>query len=347
MSTSILTGPPAPVPADRAGERPAPAGSPPGTGRVLWLTWRQSRTAVLLMALLMVVAALLLVALHVLLQDRIELMHQTDCYHPKSWDELGCRIQAGRVEMLSRIFTDVVQPAVTAVPVLLGMFLGGPLLAQEYERGTLRLVLAQSVTPRRWLAARLAVPGAVVLLLSAVLSGLTSWVWWTDVVHNPVAFDPPFQAFTYPVLGVAPVVWSLFGLALGVLVGQLLRRTVAAVLVSGAVVAGAHAVVAALRPYFWPRVSMEQPYNNLMSGFVQPTNAWLVDRGVVLADGTRLTDAECVNASEACGVARTSWGTFHPVSDLVPVQLVEAGLLLVLTALVVAVVFRRLTRAGN
>ncbi|MFE6869373.1 hypothetical protein ACFVFS_22825 [Kitasatospora sp. NPDC057692] len=347
MSTSTLTGPPAPVPADRAGERPAPAGSSRGTGRVFWLIWRQSRAAVRLMVILTVLAALLLLALHVLLQDRIELMHQTDCYQPRSWEDLGCRVQAGRVEMLSRMFTDVLQPAVTAVPVLLGMFLGGPLLAQEYERGTLRMVLAQSVTPRRWLAVRLAVPGAAVLLLSAALSVLTSWVWWSDIVHNPVAFDPPFQAFTYPVLGVAPVVWSLFGLALGVLVGQLVRRTVAAVLVSGAVVAVAHAVVVAVRPYFWPRVSMEQPYDNLMSGFVQPANAWLVEQGVVLPDGTRLTAAECVDASGACATAQASWGQFHPVSDLVPVQLVEAGLLLVLTALVVAVVFRRLTRAGS
>ncbi len=297
-------------------------------------------------AILIVLVSAVLIAMHVLIQDRIVAMQQTSCYTPASWDRIECRIQLGRVEMLSRMFTDILQPAVTAVPVLIGMFLGGPLLAQEYERGTVRLVLTQSVGPRRWLLTRLAVPGVTVLVATAVLAALTSWVWWSDIFHGPVAFDPPFQGFTYPVLGLAPVAWSLFGLALGLLVGQLLRRTVAAVLVSGVVVALAQAVMVAWRPFFWPLVEEEQPYNRMMSGFVQPADSWVVERGVVLADGTRMTDGECFESASVCNEAPTSWGQYHPVSHLVPIQLVEAGLLLVLTALVVTVVLRRFTRAG-
>ncbi|WP_380284395.1 ABC transporter permease subunit [Kitasatospora purpeofusca] len=346
MSTSTLTGPAAPVPADRTVDRPAAARPSRGSRGVLWLVWRQSRAAVRTMVLLVVPVAVLLVVLHVLLQDRTELFDRSGCVDAKEWD-LGCQVQFGRIEMLRRAFTDLLQPAVTALPVLLGMFLGGPLLAQEYERGTLRLVLAQSVSPARWLAIRLAVPGLAVVLLSAPLSALMSWVWWSDIVHGPAAtFDPPFQGFTYPVLGVMPVAWSLFGLALGVLVGQVLRRTVPAVLVSGAAVALAHTVVMALRPYFWPMVEAEQSFNDRLGGFHQPTNAWLVEHGVVLADGTRLTHDACTDAPGVCAAAPTSWGQYHPVSHLVPVQFVEAGLLLVLTAGVVALVFRRLTRSG-
>ncbi|MER5353734.1 ABC transporter permease subunit [Kitasatospora sp. NPDC002551] len=346
MSTSTLTGPPAP--AGRTAGRPAAARRSRGPRGVFWLSWQQSRVAVRTMAIPAVLTALILVALHFLIQDRAELMARTGCEPSGEWT-LECRVQYGRLEMLLRMFTDILQPAITAVPILLGTFLGGPLLAQEYERGTLRMVLAQSVGPGRWLAARLAVPAAAVLLLSTVVAALTSWVWWSDIVHSRGAFgafDPPFQGFTYPVLGVAPVAWSLFGLALGVLVGQLLRRTVAAVLVSGAAVALAHTAMIMLRPHLWPVVEREQPYNDTLGGFRQPTNAWLVEHGVVLADGTRMTSDACMASSEVCSAAPTSWGQYHPVSHLVPIQLVEAGLLLALTAVVVVVVFRRLTRAG-
>ncbi|MEV6976333.1 hypothetical protein [Kitasatospora sp. NPDC093806] len=343
MSASTLTSPAAPAAADR----PAAAAPPARRIRgVWWLTWRQTRVTARTVGILLLLAVVALVAFHFLHQELVERVRQSNCYPAGRWSDTGCWVRVGRVEMLGRAFTDIVQPAVTAVPVLLGMFLGGPLLAQEYERGTVRMVLAQSVTPRRWLAARLAVPGAVVLVSTGVLAVLTSWVWWADIIHGPVVFDPPFQGFTYSVLGPIPVVWSLFAVALGVLVGQLLRRTVAAVLVSGVLVAVAHAVVFALRPYFYPMVEQELPYDRMMGGFMQPANAWLVERGVVLADGTRLTEDACTSSAADCSEAVLSWGRFHPVSHLVPIQLVEAGLLLALTALILFVVFRRLTRAG-
>ncbi|MFF7592304.1 ABC transporter permease [Kitasatospora purpeofusca] len=349
MSTSTLSGPATPsgpaAPAATNGVS-APARRRRGPSGALWLVLHQNRAAIRSVAILLVLVSAVLIAMHVLIQDRIGVMRQDSCYTPASWERIECRIQFGRVEMLSRMFTDILQPAVTAVPLLIGMFLGGPLLAQEYERGTVRLVLTQSVTPRRWLLTRLAVPGATVLVATAVLSALTSWVWWSDIYHGPVAFDPPFQGFTYPVLGLAPVAWSLFGLVLGVLVGQLLRRTVAAVLVSGVAVALAQAVMVTWRPFFWPLVEEEQPYNNMMGGFVKPAGAWLVEDGVVRADGTRLMRDQCFEAASSCDQAPTSWGQYHPVSHLVPIQLVEAGLLLALTAVVVTVVLRRLTRAG-
>ncbi|MFE7559273.1 ABC transporter permease subunit [Kitasatospora sp. NPDC057500] len=344
MSTSTLTGPPAPAPADRAPGGPVTARRSRGPRGVLWLSWRQSRLSVWMMTVSAILAVVLLIVLHFLIQDRTGLLERTGC-DGVDWT-LECRDRYRRLETLTWIFANGLQPAVAAVPVLLGAFLGGPLLAQEYERGTLRLVLAQSVGPARWLAARLAVPGAVVLLLSSVLAGLTSWVWWSDILYSRAAFEPPFRGFTYPVLGVVPVAWPLFGLALGVLVGQLLRRTVAAVLASGVAMALAHAGMIALRPHLWPAVVEVQSRRPNLGGFYQPTNAWLLDQGAVLADGTRMTDADCSNAIEVCNAAPASWGRYHPVSHFIPIQLVEAGILLALTVVIVAVVFRRFTRAA-
>lgn len=197
MSTSTLSGPatpPHPAAPSTANGDSAPARRRRGPSGTLWLVLHQNRAAIRSVAILLVLVSVVLVAMHVLIQDRIGAMQRTSCYTPASWERIECRIQLGRVEMLSRMFTDILQPAVTAVPVLIGMFLGGPLLAQEYERGTVRLVLTQSVSPRRWLLTRLAVPGATVLVATAVLAALTSWVWWSDIFHGPVAFDPRSRA---------------------------------------------------------------------------------------------------------------------------------------------------------
>ncbi|MGW3233295.1 hypothetical protein [Kitasatospora sp. NPDC001095] len=165
-----------------------------------------------------------------------------------------------------------------------------------------------------------------------------TWVWWTDIVHGPVAFDPPFQALTYPALGLAPVAWSLFALALGVLVGQLVRRTVPAMLLTGALVAVAHGLVLWARPFLYPAVDRVADLRT-----TQPTNSWLLDRGVVLPDGTRVSTSACsFHFSTDCDGASASWLRYHPADHLVPIQLVEAGILLTLTALLLLTVFRRI-----
>ena len=51
-------------------------------------------------------------------------------------------------------------PLALAVPGLIGMFWGAPLVAREFETGTFRLAWTQGVTRTRWLAAKLAIAGA-------------------------------------------------------------------------------------------------------------------------------------------------------------------------------------------
>ena len=48
-----------------------------------------------------------------------------------------------------------------AVPALLGIFWGAPLVARELETGTYRLAWTQGVTRKRWLAAKLGLVGLV------------------------------------------------------------------------------------------------------------------------------------------------------------------------------------------
>ncbi|MFD5467246.1 ABC transporter permease [Kitasatospora sp. NPDC127059] len=334
MSTDILT--------DPAKTTPAPAGRErTGTLRMrglLWLTFRQSRFTLWMLSALVALLAADLLWIHIVSHHIVGVLRQTGCYSPESWDSPRCWALLSPINQPNYWFTSVLQPAVTAVPLLIGVFIGAPLLAQEHERGTIRLIRAQSVSPVRWLVARLTGPGLAVLAATGVLASLMTWVWWTDIVHGPVAFDPPFQFFTYPALGLAPIAWSLFALALGVLVGQLVRRTLPAMFLTGALVAITHGLIHWARPSFHPTVDVVAPLRAM-----QPTNAWLVDVQTVLADGSRVSTAKCAG-EHRCDGATGTWLSYHPSGDLVPIQLVETGILLVLTALALTAVFRLIRR---
>jgi hypothetical protein len=64
------------------------------------------------------------------------------------------------------------------LPVVLGVLVGGPLLAREFEQGTHRLAWTQSVTRGRWLAARLALAaGLVAVPVVAIPLNLAAQSW--------------------------------------------------------------------------------------------------------------------------------------------------------------------------
>ncbi|MFD1930827.1 MULTISPECIES: hypothetical protein [Nonomuraea] len=110
-------------------------------------------------------------------------------------------------------------------PALIGVFWGAPLLGREFERGTHQLVWTQGVSPRRWLAIKLAVLGGAVALGGLAMSAMVSaWrpLFRTDTFGNVGIFN---------MLGVEPVAWWVFALMLGTAAGAVLRRTLPAMAV--------------------------------------------------------------------------------------------------------------------
>ncbi|WP_316525591.1 ABC transporter permease [Kitasatospora brasiliensis] len=329
MSTTVLP--------DRVAATPAVSATPALRG-LFWLAIRQNRLLLWVLGALLALVVADLAWIHLSMRHIVDNLQQAGCESSSSWSDKNCWNLVSPLHYPTFWYTDILQPAVTAVPLLIGVFIGAPLLAQEHERGTIRLIRAQSVSPIRWLAVRLAVPGLAVLAVSGVLATLMTWVWWTDIVHGSGAFDPPFQFFTYPVLGLAPIAWSLFALALGVLVGQLIRRTLPAMVLTGALVAAIHGLVLWARPSLYPAVDRVAALRT-----TEPTNSWLLDRGIVLADGSRVSTSACgFSFSTDCDDATASWLRYHPADHLVPVQLVETGLLLTLTLLLLLAAFRRI-----
>jgi hypothetical protein len=128
--------------------------------------------------------------------------------------------------------------ALLVLPVLLGVFVGAPLLARELESGTFRFAWTQGVGRRRWLLGKLAVLGGAAVLLSAALGGLA--MWYAQPMQA-AGLSSRWQSGPFNDSAVTLSAWTLCALAAGTLIGLLVGRTVGAM---GLVAAVLGAVVA-------------------------------------------------------------------------------------------------------
>ncbi|MEV7561745.1 hypothetical protein [Streptomyces sp. NPDC089795] len=224
----------------------------------------------------------------------------------------GCGIQVRGFLSRSLYFHEMfffVALAVSALPLLLGAFVAGPLVGREFESGTYRLQWTQSVGPARWLAGKLAVPVAAVLLVLPAFVLLAAWIrrgtwdtWYPIQWHDlPV----------YVAIGPVAIGYALLGIGVGALTGLLIRRTLPAMAAAVAAVGVIEAGLVLLRPRLWPALD-GRPRNG---------NDWGVF-GPVGHVGTR----------------------HHPESHFWPLQLVESTVLLALTAAALVATFALLRR---
>ncbi|MGW0391827.1 hypothetical protein ACWDYJ_13230 [Streptomyces sp. NPDC003042] len=224
----------------------------------------------------------------------------------------GCGIQVrgflSRSLYVNKMFSFVAL-AVSALPLLLGAFVAGPLIGREFEAGTHRLQWTQSVSPARWLAAKLAVPVAAVLLLLPAFVLLTAWIrrGTLDTWYPIQWYDLP----VYGVIGPVAVGYALLGIAAGTLAGLLIGRTVPAMAAAMTAVGIIEAVVVLLRPRLWPA----------LGGPARGGDNWAFS-GPIDRIGIR----------------------YHPESHFWPLQLVESAILLTLAAAAIVAAFAILRR---
>ncbi|MEU3464094.1 ABC transporter permease subunit [Streptomyces sp. NPDC006733] len=336
MTTGTLDTPAPPVPRPQAGGR---------LHGLLWLVWRQNRVAAWAGLAVVVLGCGWLLAEHLVISDGVSAAHRAGCGEPLEWRNAGCGRRWNDLYQDVQRCTQFVLPAFALLPLLAGLFLGAPLLAQEYEHGTLPLVWTQSVPRGRWLAFRLGGAGLIVLLVSGILTAVGGRFWWTAVYRNSFSYDSPFAAPIYQVIGPVAVTTALFALALGTAAGMLLRRTLPAMAVTGGVVVAVELALYALRPHLYPMVHATQVGPSGAFLFTEPRGAWLVSNGTVLPDGSRVPLNQCGD-DLACQTSRTFYGDYHPVSHFLPIQFIESGILLLGTAALVAFAFHRLRRAA-
>ncbi|MBX9423887.1 ABC transporter permease subunit [Streptomyces lateritius] len=225
------------------------------------------------------------------------------------------------------------------LPGLLGAFIAGPVIARELESGTYKLAWTQSISPARWLTAKVSMLSALVLTGVTLLSLVFYWSWSTGPANDfPTYWYEPMMFVSY---GIVPVAHALLGLALGTVVGLLVRRTVVAMAAAALITGGAVAILARLRDGFWPVQTLTG------HGLSPRGEVWQLERGMLTASGERLSWTDCYvthpqNAAR-CMADRGGVVEFidtHPASHYWPIQFVETGIVLALAALAAFAAFR-------
>jgi hypothetical protein len=238
-----------------------------------WLVWRQHRyQAYVAAAALAAFAVLLLVTgLQMASQYHSAL---TSCTASHSCANLANTLN------LDTSGVSVLITLTVAVPCLLGVFWGGPLVAREIETGTNQFAWTQSVSRRRWLGAEV----GWVLLAAAVWGGAVSALvtWWSSPANALESQN--FQPSQFDIQGIVPIGYAVFAVALGIAAGALIRRTLPAMAVTLVVFTFLRLVVSEdFRSHYLTPIT--KTFSFLRPPVLPTGSYWLVSSGLVGPSG--------------------------------------------------------------
>lgn len=327
-----------------------------------WLAWRQQRFVLLGWSALVLVFVGVLLAYRWNLAEYIDQHHLAAC--AQGWTVPGCPSASpskavgfpmARAQLASDYASlDYLAVALAALPLVGGVFVAAPLFATELESSTHRLVLTQSVSRSRWALTKLAVAAGPVLAGVALLDLL--YLDWATSLGHLLPVSNVFLLPSYDIQGLVPLGYTLLALAVGALAGLLTRRTLPAMLSTGAVLLGVGFSRLLFRPLLATPASFEESLNH-PAGTPRPASPigdhdWMVESGYLDAAGARIPHATVVEASRACDTvastgyeqclsgrlgAATHYIDYHSADHYWFFQTVETGLHVVLALGVVAV----------
>jgi hypothetical protein len=332
---------------------------------MIWLTWRQFRAHTLTAAGALAVLALYLV--HLGRETR-------DFYDTRIADCVAHACVVAR-EDLRHEFGDailLVGAILIAVPALIGIFWGAPLVARELEERTDRLVWNQSVTRTRWLAVKLTVVG----LFSALVTGLFSLLLTWSASRYDQVIGERFEALTFDSRNIVPIGYALLAFVLGTVTGLVVRRTLPAMAITLAVFAALQLLVPAvvrqnLMPPVTTTITVDAAVLGRGVGLSLENDDTFDIRGYTVPGGWALTDAAplfnpggsaytgedakpCLaeigdrERSDACTAAQNLHftHTYQPADRYWAFQWIELSLYLALTLLLSGFGLLRLRRRG-
>jgi hypothetical protein len=244
---------------------------------MIWLAWRQLRTQVIAAAAALAVLAIVLIITGLAIRHQYTSAGLPGCQAHHDCEALATAYldQLRRGHGYQLIFFGGMV-LLYLVPALIGLFWGAPLIAREFETGTIALAWNQSISRNRWLAAKLGLVGLAAMATAGLLSLLITW--WADPVDRAIGYagtnavigvtrlDPT----TFGARGIVPIGYAAFALVLGVAAGVLIRRTVPAMVTTLAVFAAVQLIWPNwIRPHLIPPTVVKTP---LTDNFAELSN---------------------------------------------------------------------------
>jgi len=228
-----------------------------------------------------------------------------------------------------------------AVPLVLGVFLGATLIARETEHATNVPAWTQSVTRRHWLYSKVATALGAALVISAAVSALVTW--WSSTTNS--LNGDRFHGAQFDTQNIAPAAFAVFGVALGMAMGALFRRTLPAI---AATVLGYVAVRMVIGVYARPNY-LDAVTTTTAAGVDPnvPSGSWILSQDIVEPNGQAVSGP--IRVPDTCqgptgkvnGNCLDQLGfrtvvTYHPASQYWSFQWIETGIFLALAAGLVA-----------
>ena len=208
---------------------------------MIWLAWRTHRAALITALVFLGIVATFMVITGLMMRADFTSLGLSACNMSDPSQACGdaWATFSGKYDVLlnwNELFT--------LTPLVVGILVGAPLVARELERKTSLLVWTQGVTRMRWLVGMLLGVFAGTIALFAAFSLLNNW-WLRPMIQLDGRFNNVFE-----VVGIVPIAYAAFALALGIAAGALLGKTLPAILVT---IVGylplRMAVARGLRPY--------------------------------------------------------------------------------------------------
>jgi len=194
-------------------------------------TWRQQRAA--LIPLLAVSAGLALAAVAGELAIRSDYARYASGCVPR-FIHASCGAIANTFAASTDGFTALVI-ALHVLPVLIGVFVGAPLIARELESGTFRFTWTQEIGRTRYVLTTVTLLAVVVAAVTCALGALLGWY-----AHpfDVVGVESRWQAGLFDATALTLPAWTLFALAAGTVLGTLTGRIVPAMATTAATAGG-------------------------------------------------------------------------------------------------------------
>lgn len=303
-----------------------------------WVTYQQHRAQLLVGLALLGALALAALGTHIPISAAYRRDALPECLPPSA--RAGCDLIVARFQQEFGSWATAVR-GLGVLPALAGLFVGAPLLAREFEQGTYRVAWTQGITRRGWLFSKSVLLASATLLVSALCSLLV--MWWREPFDalqgrmGPGAFD---------VEGIVVPAYAVFALAVGVLAGLLLRRTVAAMTVTLVVFTATRLIV-----LLFLRPNLMAPHHEtaLPTEAVRRPGDWILSDTLVDGGGKQVSaareDLAILHAHQASIDPQTylvslGWKrliSYQPADRFWTFQLLEGGLFLVLALAIMAV----------
>lgn len=231
---------------------------------MIWLAWRQVRTEVLIVLVVLICMAALFIPTGLQMRDN---------YGDRQLDACAAAPSA-QCDLVIDQFEDTFSTIsgltdwFAILPILFGTLIAAPFVL-ELERRSYRLAWTQSITRHRWTVTKFGTIVVGALVSSALLSLLLTW-WRTPLNHLHGRIEPG----AFQIQGIALPIYGLFSAALVIAVGAVLRRTVPTIVIAAVVFVAVRVVIETwVRPHFQSARTGDE---SQLSSILQ--TAWILQR---------------------------------------------------------------------